>query len=439
MRSVDRPVPTINDHRPDVEPFPAVLHIGIERQPLPVYVWDDGEAFWDDETVSFTWDDVTVHPYQRFDLFCRFHGLTITTGNPDSEAASFEAGHVEMTLDNRDGTLSQYNAAGRLIDWQPGSPLDIWAVYAGEAYWQFSGFVTVWRENADGTLDVEAVDAFTRLNRFLAKWTPGAAGDTVPARLTACCAVAGFTGPTRFATGHVNLLTEETDVSALEAMQQVSRSDGGILGCDADGTVVYRDRYWPAGRLDQETIWRLSDNYCATGVLNVWEAVQTTEDGSIVNTMTIGNIADVEVSATYEPSLDRYGPMPWPSARTDDLWQTTPQGQALADWIVNARGEHHLRLEQAVLYAHDRRQNLWPFAVDVRLGDLIDWTHQQPAVDGPALFAVTVAVSTVIHDITPEAWITTIETSTAIDYRPMARWDQTTWTWDDADPLAVWN
>jgi hypothetical protein len=440
MRSVDRPVPTINtDDRPPVEPFPAVLHIGIERQPVAVYVWDDGTAHWDDPDQEYRWDDRDVFPYDRFDLWCDFYGLTVSLGDPDPSGV-FASASVEMTLDNRDGSLSQYDEAGRLIDWQPGSPLDLWATYAGDEYWIFSGRITAWREMADGTLEVEAFDAFSSLNQFVGRWTPGNVGDTVAQRMTKICTRAGYSGPTRFATGAVTLLTEEVDDrTPLEMMQAAAMSDGGALFCDADGTVVYADRLWITGRTDQITVPVLSDNWCES-TLPLWEPVLLTDDDAIVNIAVLANIADpvVEVTARNEPSIQRHDPQTFPSQRNEDLWTTEAQGADLAAWIVNQRGNHYLRLEQGLLYAHDRRVNLWPIALDVRIGDIVDFIHEQPAVGGTRVIGLSLVVDRVIHDITPDAWVTTIATTTAIDHRDFVIWDATTFTWDDADPRAIW-
>jgi hypothetical protein len=221
-------------------------------------------------------------------------------------------------------------------------------------------------------------------------------------------------------------------------MQQAARSDGGLLGVDADGTLVYSPRTWMAGRADQETVFELSDNYCVEGITTVWDATQTTTDDDLVNTIAAANIADVAVTATNAATIDRYGLMPWPSSRTDDLWADAGQGQTLVDWIVATRGQHYLRVDEASIYAHDTRRNLWPIVLDLRLGDRVDWYHEQPAVDGPALFAVAVIVSTITHEITPAEWVTTFATSRAVGVKPAGRWDVTTLTWDDTDPLNVW-
>jgi hypothetical protein len=440
MRSGDRPTPTINTDRPTVEPFPAVLHIGIERQALAAYVWDDGEAFWDDPSSTFQWDSREPYPYDRFDLWCQFHGLTITLGGLDP-AGLFDSASVEMTLDNRDGSLSQYDESGRLIDWQPGSPIDIWASYAGEDFWLFGGRVTAWREMIDGILEVEAFDGFSHLNQYVGRWTPGATGDDLAERMTAIATRAAYPDTTRFDVGDVTLLTEATDDrTPLEMMQAAALSDGGALFCDPDGTVVYAGRDWITGRADQLAVPILSDNVCEPSLSPVWEVVMLTSDEPIVNIANLANIATppLEVSATNAVSVIRHGAQTFPSARTEDLWETVAQGETLAAWTVNQRGDHFLRLEQAVLYLHDRRQDLWPIGLDVRVGDLIEFVHEQPAAGGARMIALTLTVSGVIHDITPDTWVTTIATTQAIDHRDFLIWDETTLTWDNPDPRTIW-
>lgn len=440
MRSVDRPTPTIDTHRPAVEPWPAVLHIGVQRVPTAVYVWDDFTAVWDDTDAAFVWDDVEAWAFDRQEMFCRFHGLTIIAGNPDA-AGMFESAALTMTLDNRDGELSIYDEAGRLVDWMPGGAVDVWADYAGEAFWLFSGVITVWQESLDGTVDVEAFDRFTTLNQFQATWTPGTAGQTPGQRLAAICTRVGFDGPTRFAPGDVTLLTKETDDSALEQMQLTALSDGGILFCDADGTVVYADREWIAGRPDQEAIPVLTDNVCDTpGAVVVWDPIQTTSDEPIINYVIAANIDTPPQTATAinELSVSRHGPQSWPGSRTDDLWSTQLQGQTLVDWIVAHRSAYALALESVSLYLHDRRFDYWATALDVRLGDLVDWVHDQTATTGIARFDIIAAVTTITHDITPESWITSIGTTPALDYRRYSLWDATEYDWDDGLPDNVW-
>ena len=341
MRTADRPVPSIDVHRPPVEPFPAILHIGVARQPVAAYVYDDHQATYDAPGNPYVYDDATMWPYDRMDLYCRFHGLRIESGHPNGEGV-FSAGNVELTLDNRDGALSQYDAMGRLIHWAPGTALDIWCDYAGEPWWLFSGRVTAWRERADGTVDVEAFDTFADLNdKSSGRGTPVSTANARGAhrrdpRRTR------LPGPTRLDAGLVTLHSWETVASPLEELQAVARSDGGFVFVDADGTIVYRDRLWLGGRADQTAIPTFSDNHCGGGTVIVWEPDVTTDDDVLVNKVRLENVADVVVTADDETSIVRHGPRALPLPRYNDQWITPAEGQALANYLIARRAGHYL-------------------------------------------------------------------------------------------------
>ena len=425
MRVDDRPVPSISGTRPDVEPWPVELRIGVERQPVDNYVYDDHTATYDSPFGTFVYDG----PFNldRFDLWCKFHGLTISTGAPDPEGR-FDAAHVEMTLDNRDGSLSQYDAAGRLVDWAPGSKLDIWATIDGDPCWLFSGEVTAWRERQDDTVEVEAFDAFSRLNEDVPEWDPGDYGDTPAQRLTKICAEHNYTGPTRFDTGNVTLHSFFTNASPLEEMQNVAVSDGGVLAVDADGTLTYRDRTWIVGREDQPDIPTFSDNFCDAPLM-VWDAEMTTDDEVIVNIANLTSVADVSVTARNEASVERYGPQTLP--RTADQWIDEGDGQDLADFLVTRRADHYVRLDQFALHLHDPRQDLWRTGIDRRLGDIVTWLHEQPTTTGIHLVILNLAVQQITHDITPDTWTVTLATTRTVGNVIALRYDMTSYVYDE--------
>ena len=434
-RVADRPFPTIGGHRPDVvEPWPVTLYIGVARQPVPAYTYDDYTAHYDE--AAKVYDDVTAFGFDRFDLFCQFHGLTMSTGSPDDEGI-FDSGRVELTLDNRDGSLSQYDANGRLVDWAPGDPLDIWATIGGVGWWLFSGRVTAWRERADGTVDVEAFDAFTQLNQEVAEWKPGHYADSVAARLIKILGVHGYTGARRFDTGDVTLHSMTTNATPLEEMQAVALSDGGILAVDADGTLVYRDRRWLVGRADQTVIPVLSDNYCAAPLV-VWDLNMTTDDETMVNIATLENVADVTAEARNQASVDRHGPHTLPLPRRNDQWIAAGDGAELASYLVTRRAGHYLRVEEFALHLHDIRHDLWATGIDLRLGDVITFLHEQETTTGPDLIILDLIVQQISHEITPATWVTTIATTRAIGSRPINRYDRTAYDYDDGQPANVY-
>lgn len=434
MRVVDRPVPTVGGHRPDVEPFPAVLYVGIEKQPVASYVYDDFTAFYDSPITPppYVYDDLQDWPYERMDLWCQLHGLTITVGATDPDIGP-DAGTVTMTLDNRDGQLSQYDAQGRLVDYFPGRALDIWAVHAGEAFWLWSGTITAWRERPDETVEAEAFDVFSELNRDVAEWDPGLYGNTVVQRLDAICDEWNYTGRRRFTAGDVTLHSYFTQATPLEELRSVARSDGGMILTDADGTLVYFNRFWALGRDDQPAVPVMSDNICTTPII-VWDAELSTDDDVIANIATLTNVAGETVTATNQASVDRYGPQTIPG-RNDDQWIGTAAGTALAEHLVIRRGDGYLRLTGFALYLHDRRHDYWRTAIDLRIGDVITFLHEQPSTTGPNLIALQLIVAHIVHDITPETWVTTVATSRAVGAVTVLRYDRTSYRYDQAGAI----
>ena len=443
MRVNDRLPPVVTGPRPAPPApwatWPAQLYVTVEKTEVSGYAWDDFEATWDG--AGFVWDDPAVVTSSHVDATCWVHGLSITIGQPDAEGR-MAAGELAMTLDNRAGTWGQYDALGRLVDWLPGRAVDVWAVHAGAPWWLFSGEVTVWAERANGTVEVEASDAFSRLNAHIGAWDPGAFGQTPAARLEAIATLIGYAGARRFDVGDVTLHGLTTERTPLEEMQQVAMSDGGVLAVDADGTLLYRDRTWPGGRPDQTAIPVLSANVCGPAVdAVVWDLELSTDDRVMVNIADLANVATppLEVHAENVESRALYGPQTLPANRDADQWATTTEGQALADYLVTRRGDAYLRVDSAVLYLHDPNQDLWPVGIDRRLGDVVELVQDVPAAGGGTnRLDLFLAVETIRHDITPDTWTVTVETTRTVSNRVSERWDLSLYAWDDPAPANTW-
>jgi hypothetical protein len=357
-------------------------------------------------------------------------GNTIVQPQPDTVVWRFDANDYPGTgtsyVDPRGRTWTQTIEGAITPRVQP------------DAYWLFSGEITAWRERADDTVEAEAFDAFTRLNQPLSpQWDPGNYGDTPAQRLTKICTTMGYSGPTRFELGDVTLHSFVTNATPLEEMQHVAVSDGGILAVDADGTLTYRDRLWLLGRADQMFIDSFTDNYCKSPYNKVvWESAMTTDDEFIVNAATLTNVAALTVNALNSPSRGLYGPHQ--VTRTGDQWITTGQGQELADYLVYRRGDAYLRLEQFQLHLPDPNQDLWRAGIDRRLGDIVQWVHEQPGeiegegeLWGGGLLVLRLAVAQIVHDITPDTWVTTFATSRTVGSTVAPRYDQTVYRYDE--------
>jgi hypothetical protein len=242
----------------------------------------------------------------------------------------------------------------------------------------------------------------------------------------------------------VTLLARTTDASPLEEMQAVAESDAGVLVVDPDGMLAYGDRRWVRGRDDQlGEVAVLSQNVCGEGVDAVlWDLVLRSDDQHLVNLVTLTNGAVVPLTVTARDlvSEGRYGTYTFPENRSDDLWQTAGEGQAVAEYLVDLRGDPMVRISEAALYLHDPRHDYWRLGVNLRRGDLVRFVQDTTAQDGSTLrLDLDLVVAAIRHDITPDGWVVTIGTTPTVGGRTVPEWDDTTFTWDTADDLNVWS
>ena len=436
MRALDQAPPVFTPHpiAPDtpIGRWPAKPRVVIERLPTYAYTWDDEDpaVVWDAPGDVYLWDDPATGA-GFVDAVCDFQAIEVEAGNPD-ELNLYASAKATVTLDNRSGDWSIYDESGRLVYFAPGRRLHLLADYAGAYWWLFSGVIDSWDVNADGSVTIEAHDRFALLAQEVGTYTPGAAGDRPAVRLAAIAAAAHDTGPRRLDPGDVTLTAQPTERSPLEEMQTVALSDGGLLYVDADGTLTYRDRLWPRGRSDQPSVDVFSDNVC-DGPTVVWDTELANDDDHLATSVHLVNVAGVAVDAVTDDPL--WADRPYPLTHPDpDQWTTAGEGQAVANVLLDLYGDPTVGVRRFVLHLLDPRQDLWRTGIDRRLGDRIRFLHDFVAAGGAAgTFDVTLVVSTISHEITPEGWVVGIGTGPAVDATAVQRWDRTAWLWDGAD------
>lgn len=428
MRVADRPLPTVAAGHPFPERVPLRPVIALEPKLEPL-AWDTG-LLWD--TAGLGWDG-SVAPAPWVDLFCDFQGFTLAAGNPDDHG-NFDAAELNVQLDNGTGRWSQYTAAGELVAYGPGRHVAVWAVdRVGVAYWLFYGRVARWDENADGTVNVDAFDAFSDLAQPIGTFTPGVAGDKPAARLAAIMTAAHFTDRVAFDAGAVTLTAQPSELAPLEESQIVAGSDGGVFAVDADGTVMFRNRQWRGGRADQVSIPILSDNVCTADVV-VWDATISSNDRLLADRVVLQNVAELHATATAVRPVGAYV-----LTETDQQWSTQFEGDRLAADLLTVFGPSRVAVDTFTVYLFDPLQaDVWR-TVDTRLGDRIRFQHATPAIDGVAVVDVTLIVATLEHDVTPDAWVMTVATTRAVPSTALYLWDDPTarWLWDD--PALTWD
>lgn len=427
--------------------WPAELYVAIEGVEITAPVWDDSPPeVWDDASAEPpVWDELGGEVVEYVDAICWLQGLTIDTGEPDW-STRYSACRLSATLDNRDGRWSRFTSAGALAFHPPGRRIHVWAIFDGVPWYLFAGRIATWQAVAGAeSVELEAFDAFSELNVRLGEWEVGAAGDTPRARMLAILAMIGWAGPTwKLDLGDISCLARATDHSPLEELQAIAESDAGVLLMDADGTLGFGDRRWIRGRDDQPRPPYIFSGNIEGADAVLWEPVIRSSDETLANYVTLANDAEptpIAVTSRNLVSEGKYGTFTLPENRESDLWETSVQGQAVADYLVDLRDEPSVRIASASLYLHDPRFDLWRFGLNLRRGDLVRFLHDTTGADGePLRLDLDLIVAAIRHDISPEGeWIVTIGTTPTVGSRYVGAWDVTPFTWDDPEPLNVWS
>jgi hypothetical protein len=443
VRATDLLPPPVAEHPARPAWMAWRLVIALQIVPQGPYAWDDPDLVWDQP--DRWWDDPNISEGFR-DVFCDYTGLSLAAGEPD-EHGLFRAGTAQLTLiDPGDGRYRRRGDDGRLLYYATGRRLAVYALDPDDVpWWLFSGRVTEWRDPMDSTqqITVTAYCGAAELAQDPGRdWSPGAESDFPAERAAAIVAAAAYPGAVRADFGDVPLSRPEpAATSAWELLQQAQLSDGGIVFCDADDTLVLRDRRWTAGRPDQTDVPLLTDNVCdVPGAVVVWGFEATDQDEWLAASVTLQNDADPPLVATATAPPTAYlNPTQRYSHPGNDLWKVQADGAALADDIIAARSVPRFGTGSAAVYLHDQRFDYWRATLDRRIGDHVRYQHVDVWTDGTeSLIDAELIVATIRHDITPETWIVALETTPSIATAVPQLWDLTVFAWDDPDPANVW-
>jgi hypothetical protein len=422
VRTLDRPLPPITLDPGAFAAWPVRPVVAVESVGAPAYVWD-GATVWD--TPGAVWDASFAAP-TFVDASCDLTGCEITFDPPDA-AGVFPAGHLIVTLDNRSGRWARYNADGTPTDYGAGARVWVWASdRAAGAWWLFAGRAARWDERAGDVIEIEAFDYLSDLAQPVGTFTPGVAGELPGARLNAVTAFGPPISRTRFDTGTVTLTRQATKRAPLEEMEVIAASDGGVLYCDADGTVVFEDRLWRVGRDDQTVVPTVGTNVCTAPIV-VWDPVLSSTDTALASTVTLENVAGLKSTATRGPAT------PYVYADTDHQWTTQLEGDTLAAALVAQMWQPRLGLDTADLYLTDPARNYWQ-AVDWRRLDRVRVLHDSRTPTGTARVDIEALIVTLEHAFTPDGWVMTFGTGRALAYYATEAWDEGA-VWDGG---AVW-
>lgn len=442
MRATDAAVPVIPPHAiPPSQPsaaWPAKPIVGLEYLP-EADTWDDDDpaVVWDELEAAYVWDDpATASGFS--DAWCDTTGLEIMHGEPD-EHDLYPPSSCTLTLYDPTGKYRRRTVDGRLTYYAAGRRLVVLAELDAATWWLFSGAVATWHERGD-MIEIVAYACTASLAQDPGReWTAGAAGDKLPARVTAVLTAAdAATWRRRVDTGLATFVVPPADrVAPLEVLQRAAWSDGGLVYADADDTLLARDRTWRDGRADNpEPPLELTDNVCDAGAVVVAEAELADDDEWLAAKVVLSTEAGLVATAANPAEL--IDPRLIYTHPDTDIWAAQAEGDALAAHIADVRGEQRPALGLARVYLHDPRFDYWRQMIDARLGDRVVWQHEERAAGELALYRVPLVLATIRHLLTAETWIVELETTPAVGYIAVEAWDVTAYTYDDPAPAAVW-
>lgn len=410
MRVADRPFPAyaVNDLDDALVDWPMSLHVVIEGN-TPALLWDGLGLMWDDPRAL--WDALQLTG-DMVDLSCNMAGAEIIHGPPD-DLHLYPSGTLTLTLVDPDGRYTRYNPDGTLSQRQLGKRLGVIVNTNGthgfapdEHCWLFFGRVTSWDDIGEDMVEVSAHNVVNDMTTRGDAYTPGSAGQKPNARLSALMDAATVVGKLgRFDVGTVNLTAQPTTQSPWEESQTVAMSDGGIVFADADDAVVYFDRdYHGTGRADQTRFHSFTDNACDLAEVVVWNPELSTNDETLATQVKLANVAALKASAVLTPNP--YNTMSTLTHPNPDQWTTQAEGDALAAALLATHSVPMMQPASFQLMVDDPRfPELWPIAVDTRIGDRIVFVHNYRP-DG--MLMVGGIINHVAHSITPAQWVTTL-------------------------------
>lgn len=437
-------------------PVELIVELGLMTPTSFSGIWD--VAIWDTSFWGTGPDRRDVSDYVR---------LMNTSRSFSDDLKSWNAGSVNIVLDNRDGRFSPdnlefgapYVVAG-LTGIRPGCPIWVSIQFAGTTYPLFAGYATDWNEGwqghsitastCDDNIDPDGVDregdAFMalvgtdewgRLGRQKRR-TPVAltgAGDTFGERISRILASAGYSGSTVLGSGVATF--QDTDLSSevLGELNKTAESEGGAVWVDADGSVVAKGRYALMEDVRSSTIQvAFGDNPAAGEIMWTNISIAPVSDQGIINHaiyMRTGGTAQEVSDAT---SIVLYGTCDDDSQPTDLTCQDDAQVLALAQWRVITGNEPEAVVNDIQLKPRCDLDTLAPMVLDRQIRDLISIRIRPPSTQNHYFYRECF-IAGISHTIAEDDWTVTFNLSSATAYRKFATslWDQGTWGANDVD------
>jgi len=326
--------------------------------------------------------------------------------------SQFEAGTANVTLYDQNGDWNPTNTAGLYYpNLVPLRQIIIYATYATNDYFLFSGFITNYdtgfRQGNDelSTVTLKCVDGFKLLAGSGITTVPGSGVQLSGARVNAILDEIDWPISLRDIDAGDSTLQADpgTDRDALEALFNVEQSEFGGIFLDGNGKInfVSRDNLIAAPAFP---VYKFSDQGTDISYTN---AIVAFDDTTLVNDVTITRLGGTAQNAFDQDSIDKF--FLHSGTRSGILVQTDAVALDQAQGILATRKDPEIRIDSIELNLYDDTNPNKPLAgVDIELLDGVTVTKTTP---GSSSVVQSSLVNAIHHDITQSSWITTLYTT----------------------------
>ena len=326
--------------------------------------------------------------------------------------SQFEAGTANVTLYDQNGDWNPTNPASIYYpNLVPLRQIIIYATYATNNYFLFSGFITNYdtgfRQGNDelSTVTLRCVDGFKLLAGSGITTVTGSGVQLSGARVNAILDEINWPISLRDIDAGDSTLQADpgTDRDALQALFNVEQSEFGGIFLDGNGKVnfVGRDNLIAAPAFP---VYEFSDQGTDISYTN---AVVALDDTTLINDVTITRLGGTAQNAFDQDSIDKF--FLHSGTRSGILVQTNAEALDQAEGILATRKDPEIRIDSIQLNLYDDANPNKPLAgVDIELLDGVTVTKTTP---GSTSVVQSSLVNAIHHDITKSSWMTTLYTT----------------------------
>ena len=326
--------------------------------------------------------------------------------------SQFEAGTANVTLYDQNGDWNPTNPASIYYpNLVPLRQIIIYATYATNNYFLFSGFITNYdtgfRQGNDelSTVTLRCVDGFKLLAGSGITTVPGSGVQLSGARVNAILDEIDWPISLRDIDAGDSTLQADpgTDRDALQALFNVEQSEFGGIFLDGNGQVnfVSRNALIAAPAFP---VYEFSDQGTDISYTN---AVVALDDTTLINDVSITRLNGTIQNAFDQDSIDKF--FLHSGTRSGLLVQTNAEALDQAEGILATRKDPEIRIDSIELNLYDDANPNKPLAgVDIELLDGVTVTKTTP---GSTSVVQSSLVNAIHHDITKSSWMTTLYTT----------------------------